>query len=135
MNLKNYINSRILADATGIEEAISSGANNTKEITLDSVEAWLDKIGMKNISVAVKKTEPGEYFVTKSSIIADETVMYAMANKSVGMEIVFDTHTKKVKEISLFNQKTGKTLASVVNGAPIEYLDIMDKFEKTFKKK
>lgn len=135
MNLKNYINSRMLADATGIEEAISSGANNTEEITLDSVEAWLDKIGMKNISVGVKETEPGEYFVTKSSIIADETVMYAMANKSVEMEIIFDTHTKKVKEISLFNPKTGKTLASVINGAPIEYLDIMDKFEKTFKKK
>ena len=129
MNLKNYINSRMLADATGIEEAISSGANNTKEITLDSVEAWLDKIGMKNISVGAKETEPGEYFVTSSRII-DETLMYAMANKSVEMEIIFDTSTKKVKEISLFNPKTGKTLASVINGAPIEYLDIMDKFEK-----
>lgn len=124
MNLKNYI-----------EEAISSGVNNTKEITLDSVEAWLDKIGMKNILVGAKATEPGEYFVTKSSRIIDETVMFAMAKKSVEMEIIFDTNTKKVKEISLFNPTNNKTLASVVNGANIEYLDIMDKFEKTFKKK
>ena len=39
------------------------------------------------------------------------------------------------EDITLFNPASGKTLASVVNGAPIEYLDIMDKFEKIFKKK
>jgi hypothetical protein len=61
--------------------------------------------------------------------------MFAMANKSVEMEIIFDTNTKKLKDITLFNPTTGKTIASVVNGAPIEYLDIMDKFEKTLKKK
>lgn len=54
MNLKNYINSRILADTTGIDEAISSGRMRSKgaaampeSLQLKDIMSWLENIGVQ----------------------------------------------------------------------------------------
>lgn len=57
MNLKNYINSRMFADATGIDEAISSGRMRSKcatampeSLQLKDIMSWLENIGVPMLS-------------------------------------------------------------------------------------
>lgn len=54
MNLKDYINSRMFSDATGIDEAISSRRNTISydDLTYDDMTRLLDGLGFKNVGTS-----------------------------------------------------------------------------------
>lgn len=119
MNLKDYIDSRMLADATGIDEAISSRRNTIiyDDLTYDGMTRLLDSLGFKNVGISFNLPDVSDvrqYGVDGPD--SEISAQFKSGSKHYMLQVHYEYGTERIPTSILLIQQT-KSNDRLINAA------------------